>query len=382
LSSVVWDGGSAARALPAEGADRAREELFTAMYTTYAPRVRALAAARLRGRCLADDVVQETFLRVHRNLDRFDTSMPPWPWLKMIATNVCTDVLRSRQSWAEQTGDEISELVDLAGGEVPADAFLAKERRQGIATVLAAMNPRQRRALVLTGVEGWKAEEVADLEGSTVTAVRATLKRGRQSFRTAYLTLADERGLLGVGGIVGSVRLALRRARSMATSAGGQVAAVAGPVQLATAAVFSVVLVGGMVVAAGPWSWSIGGADRIARTGSDAGGAVPAIEDAVVDAGTTTSVAGSSPSAAGESSGPTTIAATEVTVPDGGGVASVAATTAIEDGEESSLIASVGVSVEQDAVEAPSLTKLRADLYCHHSETRRSLCDALAPGDS
>jgi RNA polymerase sigma-70 factor (ECF subfamily) len=347
------------------------------MYATYAPRVRALAAARLRGRCLADDVVQETFLRVHRNLDRFDTAMPAWPWLKMIATNVCTDVLRSRQAWAEQAGDDLSEILDLAGGEAPPDALLAKERRQGIATVLAAMNPRQRRALVLTGVEGWKAEEVADLEGSTVTAVRATLKRGRQSFRSAYLSLAEERGLLGVGvgAIAGSARSALRRLRAL-LSAGGQIATVAGPVELATAAVLSVVLVGGIVVA-GPWSVVIDDSDGLVSSATASSGSAPGASD--VPSGASDLAPSSAPVAAASSSagpGASTITATEVTVPVADSGPSVEATTVLEDGDDSSLVATVGASVEQDVVSGPTVTEIWVDLYCNNTEARRRLCEA------
>lgn len=356
--------------------DDDRNDLFNDMYATYAPRVRALANSRLRGRGLADDVVQETFLRVHRNLDRFDLSLPPWPWLKMIATNVCTDVLRSRHGWAEQPVDDAG-LAELPGGEAPADALLAKERRQGIALVLSGMNPRQRRALVLTGVEGWRAEQVADLEGSTVTAVRATLKRGRQAFRSSYLSLAAERGLLGVGAVLGSARTAFRKLRSTATSGGASTTAALGPLQLASAAFVSVALVGGIVVAAGPWSIAFGALDNIADTTPSAAVApvTAAVDDGVATEGAASASSVAADAAAPAATGPGIDAG--VAVPEAGAIAAIGASTSIDSGEKSSLLATVEGSLSHEAVAAPSAAGLEADLYCDHNGVRRAACDAV-----
>ena len=357
--------------------DADRTDLFNEMYATYAPRVRALAESRLRGRGLADDVVQETFLRVHRNLDRFDLSMPPWPWLKMIATNICTDVLRTRHVWSEQLVDDAG-LSEVAGGEAPADAWLAKERRQGIATVLSGMNARQRRALVLTGVEGWRAEQVADLEGSTVTAVRATLKRGRQAFKSSYLALAAERGLLGVGAVLGTASSALRKLRSMASSS-ASTSAMLGPLQLASAAFVSVALVGGLVVVAGPWSLAFGALDQIAEktpTPTTAATGAPASSDASAPVEVAAAGQDLSPS---QSPSPA-IATVDVALPETDTAASIAATTALDQEAEGTLLASVQASVGSDsrADVTPSVTAVWADLYCEHSEVRRAACSALA----
>ena len=355
------------------GRGRERDDLFNDMYATYARRVRALAESRLRGRGLADDVVQETFLRVHRNLDRFDTTLPAWPWLKMIATNVCTDVLRCRQGSMEQPVDDAG-LSELPGGEAPGDAYLAKERRLGIATVLAGMNPRQRRALVLTGVEGWRAEQVADLEGSSVTAVRATLKRGRQAFRSSYLTLAAERGLLGAVAVLGAARTVLRRVRG-AASAGGNAAVALGPLQLASAAFVGLALVGGLV-AVGPWSLAMGSVEHIAETGS-----LPAAGSGSGSAPSASAPSDVAPAAAAGPgvAAPAPVAAVAVTVPETGAATKVAATAAIDDSERSSLVARVEGSLSDgEAVEAPSINTIWADLYCDYSELRRAACAAAA----
>lgn len=207
-------------ALPAPTADHSVDsaradtaDSFEELFRVYAPRVRALAERRLPGRHCADDVVQETFLRAYRSFGGIDPDRPVWPWLRTVATNVCVDMLRQRRNPDRDTampdGDDFG-LIDAKND--PGELHLAAQRRRSIATALASVNPRQRRVVVLKDIEGWDTEEVAQLEGISVDAVKSTLKRGRQTFRTTYLALADRHGLLaGFGLAVGAFGTRLRR---------------------------------------------------------------------------------------------------------------------------------------------------------------------------
>lgn len=227
-------------ALPAPGASEAGDEVadgvdggFEDLYRRYAARVEALAWRRLHDRHAAEDAVQETFLRAYRSFGRIDADRPVWPWLRTIATNVCVDMLRLRRH-PDRDGSLSEGDADL-GPALPAksdpgEVHLAAQRRRSIATALAAVNPRQRRVVILRDVEGWENEEVAQLEGITLDAVKSALKRGRQTFRSTYLALADRNGLLG-GMLLGGAgvlsrfrRLAVRlRASGDATSSVGAV---------------------------------------------------------------------------------------------------------------------------------------------------------------
>jgi RNA polymerase sigma-70 factor (ECF subfamily) len=62
----------------------------------------------------ADDLTQEIFLRLHRNLDKYDPSLPFLPWFRTLATNVCLNHLkRSRNSRAASL--DANEGMDVAG---------------------------------------------------------------------------------------------------------------------------------------------------------------------------------------------------------------------------------------------------------------------------
>jgi RNA polymerase sigma factor (sigma-70 family) len=246
-------------ALPALGASEARDDVadagFEELYRDYAARVEALAWRRLHDRHAAEDAVQETFLRAYRSYGRIDGDRPVWPWLRTIATNVCVDMLRLRRhpdrDGSLSEGDEDLGPAEPAKSD-PGEVHLAAQRRRSIATALSAVNPRQRRVVILRDVEGWENEEVAQLEGITLDAVKSALKRGRQTFRSTYLALADRNGLLGglligTGGLLGRFRrLAMRlRASSEASSGLGALMPMAQLLPLAIVAT----LAGGIVAA-------------------------------------------------------------------------------------------------------------------------------------
>ena len=204
---------------------RGSTETFDDLFRTYAPRVKALAERRLPGRHVADDVVQETFLRAYRSFGAIDPDRPVWPWLRTVATNVCVDIVRQRRHADRDSalGDSIDTFVPVDAKNDPGEIHLAGQRRSSIAAALADVNPRQRRVVVLKDIEGWETEEVAQLEGITVDAVKSTLKRGRHAFRASYLALANRNGLLGgfgLVGLVGRVRRAALRVRGTGKAGG------------------------------------------------------------------------------------------------------------------------------------------------------------------
>jgi RNA polymerase sigma-70 factor (ECF subfamily) len=149
----------------------------------------------------AEDAVQETFIRAWRNYDRFEGRAALRSWLYRIATNVCLDMLGSRQrrarpmdlssatsastplgpmlaetTWVEPVPDE---RVVPSGGD-PADIAIARESiRLAFVAALQHLPPRQRAVLILREVLHWHADEVAELLGTTVASVNSALQRAR-----------------------------------------------------------------------------------------------------------------------------------------------------------------------------------------------------------
>jgi len=161
----------------------------------------------------AEDLVQETYLRAWRSYDGFEGRSSLRTWLYRIATNVCLTAIERRGRRPLPSGlgapAEDPETPLVAGPEVPwlqpfADALVAGRHddpaavavsRAGIRLAFVAalqyLSARQRAMLILRDVLEWPAAEVADLLGTTTTAVNSGLRRARAQLARA-LPAEDE----------------------------------------------------------------------------------------------------------------------------------------------------------------------------------------------
>jgi len=169
-----------------EGDERAFEELMIATERR---------VARLAWRILADadevkDAVQETFIRLFRNLRRYDESRDFFGWLFRIAVNVCRD--RARRQKLRRLF-----FLPLAHAAQPSfDARLdeAIARRDDAALLTAAIDTlpqKERLAIILREVEELPTDEVASILGNSAATVRVQVSNGRAKIRRWF----EERGV-------------------------------------------------------------------------------------------------------------------------------------------------------------------------------------------
>lgn len=192
---------------------------FEDLYRTYHRRVAGVVRRRVVDRHQQEDIVQETFLRAWRRLHTVDSSLPLWPWLATIASNTAIDSLRSRPHPLPAPG---APVPSAAGGRVwdPAEAYESGDRAAAVRDALRQLPPRYRRVLLFKDLEGWSCEDISALEGLSEDAVRSVLKRARQTFRSRYMKLLRQRGLLSLllpVLLLGQRRLRQLRARTQRT---------------------------------------------------------------------------------------------------------------------------------------------------------------------
>jgi RNA polymerase sigma-70 factor, ECF subfamily len=155
----------------------------------------------------AEDLVQETFLRAWRSYDRFEGRSSVRTWLYRIATNACLTAIERRGRRPLPSGlggpaDDPDAHLELAV-EVPwlqplPDALVTADlddpaavtaARAGVRLAFVAalqyLSARQRAILILRDVLRWPAAEVAELLGTTTTAVNSALRRARSQLADA-----------------------------------------------------------------------------------------------------------------------------------------------------------------------------------------------------
>ena len=152
----------------------------------------------------AEDAVQETLVRAWRNFDRFEGRATLRSWLYRIATNVCSDMMRRPQRRAlpmdlgrlTQDDSPVGAARAASSGAAlaatdPAEVAASRETMVLALTVLQQLPSRQRAVLVLREVLRWRAEEVAELLGTTVASVNSALQRARCALAAADVSAAD-----------------------------------------------------------------------------------------------------------------------------------------------------------------------------------------------
>jgi RNA polymerase sigma factor (sigma-70 family) len=138
----------------------------------------AVALDYARDRDEAEDIVQDAFVRVVRELHRFDDGLPFRPWFYTILRNLGRNAVERRSRIAHV---EIPDSIPAAArtGDVAADA----ELRAIVERELAGMTPLQAAAFRLLAIEGFSALEVGDMLGIAPATARTHAHRARIKLR-------------------------------------------------------------------------------------------------------------------------------------------------------------------------------------------------------
>ncbi len=159
---------------------------------TYADSVYRLAY-RLSGNVQdAEDLTQETFIRVFRSLDRYRPGTFEG-WLHRITTNLFLDQVRHRSVVRMEALPEDTERVG-SNSAGPAALMDDKLLHPDLQRALDTLSPDYRVAVVLCDIEGLRYEEIADLLGVKIRTVRSRIHRGRAQLRAQ---LGNVRPVLG-----------------------------------------------------------------------------------------------------------------------------------------------------------------------------------------
>ncbi|MBO6635935.1 MAG: sigma-70 family RNA polymerase sigma factor [Parvibaculum sp.] len=131
----------------------------------------------------AEDLVQDVFLRVWRNADRWDGGRLPFEaWLMVLARRICIDYLRRKKVRPTRTLDD-----EMLPDPLPGPHELAQARgvARRVQSELMKLPVNQRSAIVLRYYRGYSNEEAAAILGVTVYALESLLKRGRANLQRA-----------------------------------------------------------------------------------------------------------------------------------------------------------------------------------------------------
>ena len=153
------------------------EQIFTELVSSHQTSLLRMCYLNLHDTGLAEDAVQETFVKAYRALPGFRGECSMKTWLMRIAINTCRDMQRG--SWLKH----ISRTVSLDQLAEPSESF--SEDALAVNIEIARLPVKLRETVLLYYYQNMKIEEVADALGIGVSSASERLKRAKEKLRTA-----------------------------------------------------------------------------------------------------------------------------------------------------------------------------------------------------
>ena len=185
----------AARVAQAQAGDR---EAFRLLVERHSHTIFRLAYRMTGNEYDAEEVVQDTFLRAYRRLDRFEARANFGTWLYRIAVNCSLDLMRKRKTDEQRRvvvgktegADDQDALDEMpANHPAPDRLVLSREVGQHVSIALASLSPVERAAFELRHFEGLSIEEIGRTLGLRESATKNSVYRAVQKLRKALQPL-------------------------------------------------------------------------------------------------------------------------------------------------------------------------------------------------
>lgn len=163
----------------------------TALIECIGPRLHRFLVAQSGSRADADDLLQETWLRIHKVRHTYRPGEPALPWFYAIARHVRVD--HYRKSVRTSVGERKLEAISKEGTSVPEES----DDADSLKTLLAPLPESQREVIEMLKVEGMSLEEVARATSSSVGSVKQKAHRAYKKLRETISATRIRRGQSG-----------------------------------------------------------------------------------------------------------------------------------------------------------------------------------------
>lgn len=174
-------------------AQQGSEKAYRELLGRYQRPVFSIIYRMIRDREQAEDLAQETFVRVFNNIDRYDPRYKFSSWIFKIATNLTIDWIRRKEldtvsidgSRNAVTAEQIeaTSITIASTDETPEELLEAKELGEEIEGAISKLRPEYKAAILLRHVEGREYQEIAEILSLPLGTVKTYIHRGRNELR-------------------------------------------------------------------------------------------------------------------------------------------------------------------------------------------------------
>lgn len=173
---------------------------FAELIDAYGDQIYRLGLKMLGNEQDAEDILQETFIKAYKNIQKFEGRSKVSTWLYRIAVNEALMLIRKQKD----IFIEIDEEIETSDGNIipkqivdwcclPEEELMSLETRQAIDEAITTLTPTNRAAFLLRDVEGLSTQEAAEALGISQSALKVRLMRARMALREELSSFFSER---------------------------------------------------------------------------------------------------------------------------------------------------------------------------------------------
>ena len=168
------------------------KEAFRDLMLEYTEYVFALAFRILRNDEDAKDAVQETFIKVWHNIDKYRKEVKLTTWIYKICTNLCFDRLKSKKRKPLVFNDDFESVFSSLLFENQDKSFDNKELALIIEELAEGLTPKQQLVFLLKDIQGFDNEEIVEITGLNKGQIKSNLYYARKEIREKLIKIDHE----------------------------------------------------------------------------------------------------------------------------------------------------------------------------------------------
>jgi RNA polymerase sigma-70 factor (ECF subfamily) len=166
---------------------------FEELFSEYQPLVHGIALKFTGSPEDAEDVTQEVFTKIWKNLEAFKYQSTLKTWIYRIAMNSCIDYSRKpwkrhgqRSTGLDDAMEDGAEKVHLSDDDTAERKLLAKEKATQVRRAITRLKPHLRAVLVLKDLEEMSYDEISDILGVGMGTISSRLNRARKALQESF----------------------------------------------------------------------------------------------------------------------------------------------------------------------------------------------------
>jgi RNA polymerase sigma-70 factor (ECF subfamily) len=154
------------------------------LWCKYHSNLLAFIRKRVNDKAVAEDILQEVFIRIHSRIDTLENKSKLESWLYQITRNAIVDFYRSRRPM-----EELPEWLEQP--KASREENIRRELSACLAPMIEQLPEKYRHALRLSEIEGKTQKEIAEEEGISLSGAKSRVQRGRQLLKTVLLDCCE-----------------------------------------------------------------------------------------------------------------------------------------------------------------------------------------------